>query len=364
MNIVPVNYVSANKVTSFKGYYKSISKDTYGPYYSLLQPHLPYKVIDSSEHPKEVYEAITRNMYPNSELQQTLGGYHDWRTDHVYFADPEEIVGDDIKKKVDFVVYDKEPKYPHPDEISTSFFGNDNNYYGKNFETIRDYYYRLEMADRRTLNEYEMNKHGDLTLEQVQEKIAYYKDRIAKSQYQQWQAQECLNKYNASSDLRSEKSGLESNIKYLKSELEKAPQALEYCTKQYERLSKEKEIADRTKFLYEKNIENYKQILLNNAELKQIDNNRRYYNEENDKKTIKAKIAIFEKAEKDIQEKLKDIEKNLAYYKNAVEEYPQKIKEWPKQIKAKEIQLADVKARLIPLFDELKHFYTSKRILG
>ncbi len=96
-------------------------------------------------------------MYPNSSIEYTKNNYI---THRVYFADPEEVVNAQTKKDHDYIIYDNRPSYPTLSQIRENYFNTEVNAenYGRIFENIGEYYYRLEMADKKELEKLEAER--------------------------------------------------------------------------------------------------------------------------------------------------------------------------------------------------------------
>ncbi len=88
--------------------------------------------------------------YANSSIEKTNNPY---TTNRVYFADPEEYVSDQTKRDHDFIVYDNQPKYPRLSAVKENYMNENRNAnnFGQDFKTLAEYYYRLELADKREL---------------------------------------------------------------------------------------------------------------------------------------------------------------------------------------------------------------------
>ncbi len=130
-------------------------------------------------------------FYKNSSIEKTLGSHHSQIRNRVYFASPMEFVPDRIKDRVDFVVYDNEPSYPEIEDVRKNYLENNRTDYRKQFEEVREYYYRREMGGHADVNE---------------------------AKYQQWQAAECTRIYDRAGDLRFKKESAEDEIKAFHSE--------------------------------------------------------------------------------------------------------------------------------------------------
>lgn len=114
-----------------------------------------YYIDDKNSSYYERSDAIrnSKYCYPYSKVSSKVdrfapkkGGYT------VYFADPEEVVSDDIKTKHDYIVNDCEPKFPLLDQIREKYFNNYNeeDLHGR-CRTIYDYHERLKKCDLKEL---------------------------------------------------------------------------------------------------------------------------------------------------------------------------------------------------------------------
>ncbi len=118
-------------------------------------------------------QSLIRNsssFYPNSSIENTSRYRTGYKTERVYFADPEEVVPDQTKKDFDYIVYDNRPVYPRLEDVKKNYFDYDyipsyywdnrdsSKNYGQYFKTIAEYYYRLEAADRRELEKLKKEK--------------------------------------------------------------------------------------------------------------------------------------------------------------------------------------------------------------
>lgn len=174
-------------------------------------------------------EDLKRNSFwqKNSSVEEALGTYHNNKTGKVYFADPMENVSDKIKDSVDYVVYDNEPSYPDVNkEVKENYLGRLRKDFKKDFEEIRNYYYRREMGGFANVDE---------------------------AKYQQAQAAHCGALYDKAGDLRYKKEKVEDEVSVLEKKNEKITQGI---------LSSENELANVKKLLsgIDTQIGNLKQI--------------------------------------------------------------------------------------------------------
>ena len=130
---------------------------------------------------------LKNNSYwhKNSSVEEAVGAYHKNLTGKVYFANPMEPVGDVIKDKVDYVVYDNEPKYPVLEDVRENYLGKSRKNLRDDFNEVREYYYRREMGG--------------------------YADAV-EAKYKQWEAAELTGFYDRAGDARYRKESLEDGI--------------------------------------------------------------------------------------------------------------------------------------------------------
>ncbi len=134
---------------SFKGQTQNIIRKQYGTAGVVAIGREP-TYNDSQYGTMEQKIGESRWSYANSSIERTNNNY---TTNRVYFADPEEVVSEQTKHDHDFIVYDNQPKYPRLEEVKENYFNENRNAnnYGQNFKTLAEYYYRLELADKKEL---------------------------------------------------------------------------------------------------------------------------------------------------------------------------------------------------------------------
>ncbi len=204
-------------------------------------------------HQDNVEEYLIRNsssFYPNSSIENIKNNHRDYETHRAYFADPEEVIDDAKRRDFDFIVYDNRPKYPRLEELKKNYFF-DNAFfdkkihgywwtseyeyatnYGEYFDTIREYYERLEAAD---VKEYFNQKHiAKVKNINNDEKIGYYGARLEQSRHQQKLAEEARNIFNESAHLFMEKDDAKKKVKFYKDEIRYIPQDIENTQKSIE----------------------------------------------------------------------------------------------------------------------------------
>lgn len=371
MRIIPVNRISNN---TFKGTMKSLAQKCYGNEYVLYDGNVQDipRAYDG-----RVESFLKDSTYPNAGVEKTLGDYHSKITGKVYIADPKEYIDEALKEQVDFVVYDNEPRYPDVNlEVSKSYFENcDNTNYAKKFEDIRDYYYRLQIADMKTAEEYRKKLYAGIDVDKSKEKLDYYNDRITKSQYQHDQALDCLNIYNKGYDLRCEKGkavqeliDLERSRYNLENSIERAESDIKSSRA---RIANEEQDIRTIK----ERINVYKKL----AEMPQgIDNVHDLKWPHTKDVGSKLYLSIFANEQHFIERDIPKLQSFIQRYENSIEslkvrikdnvrfidEAPQKLKELEQKISLKRNTISEIKGKLIPLFDELKHYYAARRILG
>ena len=127
-------------------------------------------------------------------IQNTVGKFRKNPSGKIYYADPLEVVSDKIRENVDFVVYDDEPKFPDiNNDISKLYFYNPERDYYDEIDKFRQYFYRLEMSESKTVAGYEQQYWNNNKSEAIREKIDYHRTHVADAKYNQETAATCLN---------------------------------------------------------------------------------------------------------------------------------------------------------------------------
>ena len=138
--------------------------------YNIRVEWCGYYNRDEQDNANQCLIRNSSSYYPNSSIENTARYRTGYKTDRVYFADPEEIVPAQTKKDFDYIVYDNRPVYPRLDDVKKNYFDydyipsyywdseNSAKNYGQHFKTIAEYYYRLEAADRRELEKLKKEK--------------------------------------------------------------------------------------------------------------------------------------------------------------------------------------------------------------
>ena len=270
------------------------------------------------------------HWHKNSTIETTIGAHHTNTTHAVYYADPMENVSDSIKKKVDYVVYDNEPSYPDVNkDISENYFGTRRKNYREDFEEIRDYYYRREMGG-----------HADK----------------AEAQYQQWQAAECIRMYDKAGDLRYRKEKTEDEIvelqKQIKRENEVNLPANQKALGEEQEL--ERVLVNRLANLEEKNGKY--------SDLKSFVAKTPAQSSNEEKVFISSQLSKIKRNILQTQVELANCQEKIKIAKEYIQDFPKLIAGLNKQIDAKNAVINEFKAKLAPLFDELKNFYVKQGI--
>lgn len=285
--------------------------------------------------------------HKNSSVEDTLGSYHSRKTNLAYFADPMEPVSDKIRKEADFVVYDNEPSYPDIDEISTNYFGTLRKNFRETFEEVRNYFYRREMG-------------GFTNVEEAKEK--------------QREAAECTRMYEAASNLRYKKETTEDEIRGLETQkagltksLAEAEQKLSNDLATKAHIEKHTENLTKLKKPYEELISTSVESIPNEtAVFYAVGDALRVipfgigHQAGNNKKQLSGLNAAIQKFEL-VKE---DYSKLISALRTRIRTLEADIAKTDKDIASKTTLVEGFKAKLIPLFDELKNFYAKRGIKG
>ena len=170
------------------------------------------------------YILLSPLFHPDSVVEKTLDAIHKDRTGKIYFADPMEPISDEMKKNVDYVVYDNEPSYPDIEkDLEKEYFSKSTKNNRQQFENINKYFARREKGGWSD-NQY--------------------------AQYQQWQSSECIKIYDKAKTLITERNTLEDAIKYEQIKIKEAKNSQnlikDFLKSNFERLEKAKKLTENT----------------------------------------------------------------------------------------------------------------------
>ena len=344
-------------------------------------------------------------------IEKTLGGFHNNITGKIYYTDPLEKVNDNLREMVDYVVYDDEPKFPDiNNEVSKLYFGTDGDQWEikKRFKDSKDYFYRLEMADSKTVGEYEQKVWNNIDKENSRRNAEYFKAHVNDAKYNQETIANCEAILQESDGLRYKKNRLayeigniKDSIKHSEADIPRAEMELNHRTEI------DKMLAEKVKNLQERK-NNYTKILeqleknetndaatlnsldklaqINSEGHEEINRTKAYtYNnfiseyeasenfketksifEKNMSKEASEKNVIIENIEKltkSISEFTERTEKNQAYIKKIsdyIKALPKLIAERNNDLVKNTQEFEKVKADLIPYFDKLKNYFYSR----
>lgn len=162
-------------------------------------------------------EDLKNNSYwhKNSSIEEAVGAYHKNYTGKAYFAHPMEHVNDSIKDKVDYVVYDNEPKYPSIDDVKENYLGKQRKNLREDFDEVREYYYRREIGGSADVNE---------------------------AKYKQWEAAELTGFYDRAGNARYRKEGLEDRIETINKNINKKEEEISLLQQKIQEKNAEKEV--------------------------------------------------------------------------------------------------------------------------
>ena len=336
---------SVNMV-NFKGQIKYLSKipNTNKIYIS------DYK--DSQKISQDCTEYLANIGRESDTIEKTLGIFHSKATNGVYYTDPLEKVSDELRSKVDYIIYDNKPKYPDLEkEIKESFLGSENNSYEKQFEAVRDYYQRLEAAADKEMKKTDANLPFD-----------FYNDRIKFARLKQQEAQEALNLCMSGSDLITKKKNIQFEIKYKQALLYNEKRNLEETKALLKELPFQKRIRKEELDLMKSKVEFLKKAVAINQRLAQryprhIEESKK----ENEELTVKIK-----KLEQDIISKQTTVwgfASAILKCKKDIIKSPKLFAELEKEINLKKATLENIKKELMPKFNELKKFYIIHKLI-
>lgn len=335
-----------------------------------------------------------RLSHANSSIERTNNAY---KTDRVYYADPEEVVSSQTKKDHDYIVYDNRPKYPRLSQVRENYFNTerDAENYGQYFKTVAEYYYRLEMADKRELGrlqkqkaqlqqEYDTSAQYKQELDEkssdfpwqvddinkdkekadyfyylnsekynaIEEKIGYYNDRINHSKQQQKKAIQAFKIFDEVGLLFMERDGIRNRLRgyngwemgHWQSCINDYTKKLNNYSVQKESLEKELKIAKEWKALNDSKVNAPSEDFSKYPSWERYDKEREDKEERADAKAESEKFAkkinIWEDklnkinlAMSDLQKRIDEAQNNLDRIKEQIPELERRLKEKSEEIK-------------------------------
>ena len=352
------------------------------------------------------------HWHNNASVENTVGAFHQNYTGKVYFADPLEPVSDRIKETADYIVHDREPRFPDMDrEVSKLYFfpqnrSNKEKELASDINKYREYFYRLEMADSKTVGEYERQAWYNNDPAKAREKADYFKAHVNDAKYNQETSAACLGILEESKPMRDKKDAIYSEIEALEELIKKREADLPKSkTELAQRKALEGVIADRLaaldvkERLYSGLEENLKTSSKTNSAGVKITAQALEYNDRHhsyadrgavfkeflakpvsteayasvNKALTNAELIEKEEAAK-VKSGLKAIRETKEFYtqeagknKDYIKKIEQYVKELPGIIDKLERDLAlkkhdfeKIKADLIPHFDKLKNYFYSR----
>lgn len=273
---------------------------------------------------------LSHELYhSNSSSEKTLDVLHSNRTNQIYFADPMESVSLDIKKEVDYVVYDNEPAYPDLDkELKNAYLGDDKYDYSRQFENIRDYFNRRENAGW-------ANK--------------------AEAQYQQWQSAECLKLYNQAKDLIRDKNQLLNSCTDTKIRIEQTKGSIELTDSILEKVKNDKKD-------YDDMIDSLSKKQRLYSELKAEIDKDKLWNKNSERNFVEQNLIHTTKYLNYQKQKEPSIKFNISKLEDRKADLVQTLEKYEKTMADNLSKLDSLKETLSSHFQNLKNFYEKQNI--
>lgn len=327
--------------------------------------------------------AIMNHPYlqKNSSIEETNNNY---RTKRIYFADPEEGVNAQTKKDHDFIVYDNRPNYPNLNGVRENYYNTDRNAqnYGETFKDIAEYYYRLEMADKKEYDklvqerkdfqpEYDRSRAYKMTIderienmpweskdvkqnkekadyfysinhermEKLNQDIGYYNDRIEFSKKQQGLAIEAFRLFDEVGLMFMERDNARNQIQRYKDTSRYYEEEIPNWQEELDAKTKEKETYEAEK----RELEEQVQTIEKYKEIRSRNNSRSTTEMDEDLKML--------------NDKLYTNKWNLKHATNKVEEYTKKIKDAKDYIAEGKARIPELQKLFEEKSEEIKPYY-------
>lgn len=266
--------------------------------------------------------------HKNSSIDKMLGSYHSNQTWKAYYADPLEPIDDVIRDRVDYIIYDNEPSYPRIEDVETNYLGKNRTNYRNDFEEVRNYYYRREMAGHANKSE---------------------------AQYQQWQAAECTGFYDRAGNARFRKEKLEDGIENINRAIqEKEKENLELIASAG-KSEDEKKLLEMKQKNYQAKNEKYSE--LDKLAKETIDRDKQEIN------FIASQIENIKNNIRKCQDKIKICSENIKYCQKKIASNRKDIEILNRDKKTKTNLISEIiEKELKPMFNSLKEFYVKQGI--
>ena len=342
-----------------------------------------YYCITDSSYKQAARYAIDKHPYlqKNSSIEATENNY---KTNRIYFADPEEVVNTQTKKDHDFIVYDNRPNYPNLNGVRENYFNTNRNAqnYGETFKNIAEYYYRLEMADRKEYDklvqerkdfqpEYDQSRAYKMTIderienvpwesknvkqnkekadyfysinhermEKLNQDIGYYNDRIEFSKKQQGLAIEAYRLFDEVGLMFMERDNARNQIQRYKDTSRYYEEEIPNWQEELDAKTKEKETYEAEK----RELEEQVQTIEKYKEIRSRNNSRSTTEMDEDLKML--------------NDKLYTNKWDLEHATNKVEEYTKKIKDAKDYIAEGKARIPELQKLFEEKSEEIKPYY-------
>lgn len=357
---------------------------------------------------------INAGFRTGKRYEKTINVYHSDPKNKIYYADPLEKIDDKLRESVDYIFYDDEPAFPEVEkDISTAYFYKPGplksyrlDYFKEAINNYKQYFYRMEMADSKSIDKYLDKLCNNVDVNDSNEKIDYYRARIADAKYNQETAARCIdimneatNKINYMDEIGLrigslnfqiqdrtkdvEKANIELNNRVeldsiLKTKLDNLKERQKNYSNQFNLLNAAKtetekgiKFTENTLSYNKEHLPHYKSSFSYteflalpqaadgyNAAKKELESERK--NEDKEIVFIKSQL---ENVEKRIEKYTAQFNENKIFVKKISDykiELPKILESLQKELKQKTDEYYKVQAELIPYFDKLKNYFYSR----
>lgn len=336
-------------------------------------------------------------------IENTIEKFRTKPSGKIYYADPLEVVSDNIREIVDFVVYDDEPKFPDiNNDISKLYFYNPKRDYYDEIDKFRQYFYRLEMSESKTVADYRKQYWSNNRSEAMREKIDYHNAHVADAKYNQETAATCLNIMDeAKETIRCRNllgiglSELKNKLHYRELDLIEGPKELERRHKLNDILTSKIKHLETMKSEYTKlsdslkneinkytnNIDDINQSIKINKD--NYGSQEKFLNEPENIKSYQQTLMLLSNTKAKETTEIKYLSKKISEIKNEISKYtleqasntgyitkletymknlPAIIDNLKNSITSKSFEFEQANKALIPHFDKLKNYFYSRGI--
>ena len=304
---------------NFNGRTKFLSCDASGNYKKIAEYQYGSRYFGET---KGLRDFILKHSYPFAGVEETIGKDHNNATYKVYIADPKENVSKSIKISHDYIVYDLEPSFP---DVRRKYYSLQSGNFDKEFQTLLDYYTRLENT---------ASKAKDEELAKSKQALVY----------------NCKEILSEGAALRAERKDLVSRISY-------KTNMIDIIKSNVEEYSQKLNVKKNSILTYKRSLD-ARENKLSNLLKKQEALRYQPFAKPELVDDVNKKIKYLTEAKEAASIRVANYESKILFWENYIKDAPSKIAKCYQDISQYRIRLKEIKKELKPNYEKLCKFYT------